>query len=135
MIQAKMNFYEWLSNEHGETVGWCEDFVVGLIASNTHKGDCTKESQPCNLCLLESFLEDYRKYVFPLPFDKSLEERAGELFPEEPSFEGDLDLNEWTRNAAIQLAQEEVEKATAGMREEIEQLKKEIAFLHKYKNR
>jgi hypothetical protein len=64
-LEDKYSFAEWLASEQGESVGWCEDFISDLAASGKHKGDCTKESQPCSLCLLELLLEDYRKYVFP----------------------------------------------------------------------
>ena len=35
-----------------------------LKPNEFHLGDCTKSSCPCNLCVLESILVEYREYYF-----------------------------------------------------------------------
>ena len=43
-----------------------------LINGGIHYGDCTNQSCPCDMCILESKLTDYREYVFDT--EKWLEE-------------------------------------------------------------
>jgi hypothetical protein len=38
--------------------------LPNMISSNIHMGDCTRQSCPCNLCMLETWLREYREYYF-----------------------------------------------------------------------
>ena len=64
-FEGKMDFFTWLANDQDDTVEWAEEFVKGMFVGRVvHVGDCTRSGCPCSLCLLESFLEEYRKYYF-----------------------------------------------------------------------
>lgn len=54
--------FEWVANQDDTTVEWAEKFLHELLTSPTHSGDCTGENHPCNLCVLESILDDYFEY-------------------------------------------------------------------------
>lgn len=48
-------------------IEWAENFVKSfnnVWLNETHKGDCTNEIQPCNFCVFEGLLTEYRQYFF-----------------------------------------------------------------------
>ncbi|MCK9446539.1 SH3 beta-barrel fold-containing protein [bacterium] len=50
-----------------EKIEWARNFVQSIIDNldkEVHKGDCTNDNYPCNLCVLEGMLIEYRRYVF-----------------------------------------------------------------------
>ena len=57
-------FVEYVMEFDGQTEQEAKQFLLGLVLSPHHSGDCTKESHACHLCVLESLLQDYRDDVF-----------------------------------------------------------------------
>lgn len=55
-------FKQFVAEYNAADVLWADQFVKGLIEAPYHKGDCTRESQPCSLCVLETLLEEYHEY-------------------------------------------------------------------------
>lgn len=50
-----------------DKIEWARNFIHSItnnIENEVHLGDCTNEIHPCNLCVLESMLSEYRKYIF-----------------------------------------------------------------------
>lgn len=47
-------------------LNWAEGLIdkYPKMLNEVHHGDCTKSAISCNLCVLESLLEDYRNYFF-----------------------------------------------------------------------
>lgn len=46
---------------------WAKKFLLSynkIFLNEQHRGDCTKESQPCPFCVLENMLIDFREYTF-----------------------------------------------------------------------
>lgn len=65
-----LNFKDWYAREFcdgdlelaGRAISrWSESL---LREDAVHDGDCTKSSQPCNMCILETILADYYNYTF-----------------------------------------------------------------------
>jgi hypothetical protein len=49
------------------SLDWAKNFISYypmLLESEYHSGDCTNQIHSCPLCLLETYLADYRKYNF-----------------------------------------------------------------------
>lgn len=67
-MKTKLTFIEFIANQEQESIGWAEVFVKALsdkaIKDTKHHGDCTKHSEPCDLCTLESMFKDYYEYSF-----------------------------------------------------------------------
>jgi hypothetical protein len=74
MMMSKLTFKEWLASQETEDgsieTGWLDYWnkVLPTLVSDEmtrrHNGDCTKESNPCGLCMLERLLSEYREYFF-----------------------------------------------------------------------
>lgn len=71
-MEEKLNFIEWVAEHEEMGKGESAKFIASIFEwietdGGVHKGDCTKEPQPCGLCVLESLLSDYREYRFNAP--------------------------------------------------------------------
>lgn len=63
MTQAnKLSLPQWLAIKESTTVTWAADFITELATNQYHSGDCTNEIHACNLCTLETILNNYYKY-------------------------------------------------------------------------
>lgn len=71
----KYSFVEYLAAMEGENfdvlepkyLTWAKDFVtylMGVLHTEFHHGDCTKAACSCPFCSLEGNLEDYKEYYF-----------------------------------------------------------------------
>lgn len=41
------------------------DYILNTIENDKkHDGDCTNQSSPCELCMLETLLKEYHEYYF-----------------------------------------------------------------------
>ena len=68
----KMTFIEFVASEEtlDGTIGegwlkhWKEHIPKMLGNYEVHCGDCTNVACPCTLCVLETWLKDYKKYYF-----------------------------------------------------------------------
>ena len=70
----KYTFREYIAAVEGadfdvleeEELKSADDFLNSFsdVFKSVHRGDCTSESMPCGLCVLEILLSDYRKYFF-----------------------------------------------------------------------
>lgn len=67
------SFVEWMIekrlNEEGEIVSvrWVhvliDEWARHLKEDGVHQGDCTSESQPCEMCHIEMYLTEYYDYM------------------------------------------------------------------------
>lgn len=64
VVKSWLGLAQWLAEKEGITAQEAEKFLTDCIKSNVHYGDCTKQSQPCSLCVLEELLKDYYQYCF-----------------------------------------------------------------------
>ncbi len=76
MKYKKYNLLEFIAASEGEyfdviepdNLEWAKDAISNwsesILKNPIHQGDCTKESQPCNLCVLEMTLKEYHDYRF-----------------------------------------------------------------------
>jgi len=57
---------EWHADQEKMDVEEAKQFIQTLmnliITEPYHEGDCTSQSRPCNMCVLEIILSDYYKY-------------------------------------------------------------------------
>lgn len=86
----KLTLYEWYNKEWGEgdsleqsTANFNEMLIND--SNHIHSGDCTQDSCPCELCMLEGFLEEYREYYLKEKIkmkEEKLRASAEDVFPE-----------------------------------------------------
>ena len=67
-IEPNQSFYEfvrWAANNFEEPASkeWADSWF-NSINNDIHNGDCTNHPYTCNICLLESFLNEYAEYYF-----------------------------------------------------------------------
>lgn len=64
-IENKLDFFEWLAKNQETSLEWAREFINEIFNGKViHLGDCTQHPCPCELCILEGLLEDYREYYF-----------------------------------------------------------------------
>lgn len=72
MNYKKYNLIQFLAAFEGEyfdiiepdNLEWAENSITTLLKNPVHQGDCTEESQPCMLCMIEDTLRQYHDYRF-----------------------------------------------------------------------
>ena len=61
------NLIQFHADKEDESYVWTKIFIESTfqdaIKNPLHSGDCTDENFTCNLCLIESMLSEYHKYV------------------------------------------------------------------------
>jgi len=71
----KYTFIEYLAACEGEdfdiiedsNIEWAKHFVSKIsemLEEGIHEGDCTKQPHTCNLCCIETMLQEYYDYRF-----------------------------------------------------------------------
>jgi len=63
----RLSFIDWMvkyeiADNKEEAIGYIKRWADILISPGLHKGDCTHEAQPCEICGLEIMLEEYDNY-------------------------------------------------------------------------
>ena len=75
MKDKKYTFVEYIAAVEGEDFNtiepswlvWANDLADSIpetLKKEIHEGDCTKQSHTCNLCLIETLLNEYYRYYF-----------------------------------------------------------------------
>jgi hypothetical protein len=70
MIQPKLSFFHFVrhaaySFDDPASIEWTDSFLKRILERDlVHGGDCTKQSHACDLCVIETLLNDYHHYYF-----------------------------------------------------------------------